>query len=90
MPVRKFRDLQSMEDALWREPGSPELAHAIARVWDFARRTCPRRFPPGVHRHRSVESAQRQRDAWEADDFEAFWQRQRQAGVAPGPLPGRE
>lgn len=84
MPVRKFRDLQALEDALWREPGSRELARAIARVWDFARRTCPRRFPPGVHKHRSIESAQGQRDAWEAHDFERFWQRQREAGAAPG------
>lgn len=88
MPLRKVRDLQAMEDALWREPGSPALSAAIDRVWAFARRTCPRRFPPGVHKHRSLEAAQRQRDAWGARDFEAFRQRQRTLGMeVPGPLP---
>ena len=81
MPVRRFRDLQQMEDALWREPGSPELFRAIERVWDFASRTCPRRFPPGVHRHRTIEEAQAQREAWEKLDFEEFWRRQRAAGT---------
>lgn len=88
MPVRKVRDLQALEDALWREPGSPALFAAIGRAWAFARRTCPRRFPPGVHKHRTLEAAQQQRDAWEARDFEAFWLRQRALGTeVPGPLP---
>jgi hypothetical protein len=57
MPVRKFRDVSEMEDTLWREPGDPELLRAIASVWDFAARTCPRHFPPGVYRHHSIEEA---------------------------------
>jgi hypothetical protein len=81
MPVRRFRDLQQVEDALWREPGSAELFRAMERVWDFARRSCPRHFPPGVHKHRSLEEAQAQREAWEARDFEEFWRRQRAAGT---------
>jgi hypothetical protein len=77
MPLRKFRSLQEMEDALWREPGDPALAQAIKRVWDFAARTVPRRFPPGVHRHRSIDEAQALRDQWEERDFQEFWERQR-------------
>lgn len=73
MPVRKVRDLQEMEDSLWREPGDPELFRAIDAVWKFAARTCPRHFPPGVYRHRTIEDAQRQRDLWEEADFRALW-----------------
>lgn len=65
MPVRKFRSLQEMEDSLWRPVGSPELLRAITAVWEFAERTCPLSFPPGVFRHRSVEEAGAQRPAWE-------------------------
>lgn len=74
-----------MEDTLWRAPG-PELWRAIARVWDFAARTCPRRFPPGVYKHRSIEEAQALRDKWEENDFRAYWRRQHLAGadVPPG------
>jgi len=84
MPLRKFRSLQEMEDALWYSPGDPALALAIRRVWDFAARTAPRRFPAGVHKHRSIESAQALRDQWEEKDFRLFWERQRRALAAAG------
>ncbi len=80
MPVRKFRSLQQMEDSLWRSSEDPRLAEAIARVWEFADRTCPRRFPPGVYRHRSIAEAQSLRDQWEEDNFQAFWEQRRAAG----------
>ena len=76
MPVRKFKSLLEMEDALWRIPGAPELYRAIASVWDFAACTVQKSFPPGVYKHRSIESAQRQRDAWEEENFRAYWRRQ--------------
>jgi hypothetical protein len=46
VPVKKIRDLQEMEDSLWRKPGDPELWRAIARVWSFAARTSPGIFHP--------------------------------------------
>ncbi|HLA76941.1 MAG TPA: hypothetical protein VJU18_05100 [Vicinamibacteria bacterium] len=85
MPVRKFRSLQETEDALWRPPGDPKLWRAMASVWDFAARTCPRHFPPGVHKHRSIEDAQALRERWEAEDFRAFWERQRALGEGRSP-----
>jgi hypothetical protein len=77
MPVRKFRSVEEMEDSTWREAGDPRLWRAIASVWSFAARTCPKRFPPGVYRHRTIEEAQRQRDVWEEANFRAFWERRR-------------
>ena len=69
MPIRKFRPVQEMEDSIWRQPGDPGLWRTIAGVWEFAARTCPRHFPPGVHKHRSIEEAQRLREAWEEANF---------------------
>jgi len=83
MPFRKVRNLQEMEDSLWREPGDPDLWRAIDAVWKFAERTCPQRFPPGVYRHRTIEDAQRQRDLWEEENFKSFWKRR---GVDPKEL----
>jgi len=77
MPVRKFRSLEAMEDSLWREPGDPGLWRAIDRVWRFAAETFPRRFPPGVYRHHSIEEAKQQREVWEEESFRAFWERRR-------------
>jgi len=83
MPVKKIRNLQEMEDSLWREPGDPELWRAIKAVWKFAEQTCPQRFPPGVYKHRTIEDAQRQRDLWEEQNFKAFWERR---GIDPKSL----
>jgi hypothetical protein len=74
MPVRKLRSLQEAEDALWRAPGEGGLWRSMRSVWDFAARTCPRRFPPGVFKHRSIADAQARRDQWEEDDFRRFWE----------------
>jgi hypothetical protein len=81
MPVRKFRSLQEMEDSLWREPGDPALWRAIAGVWEFAERTCPRSFPPGVYKHRTIEEAQALREKWQEADFDAYWKRQEAAAT---------
>lgn len=75
MPIRKFRNLEDMADALWHDPGDPGLLSAIARVWDFAQRTCRPAFPPGVYRHRTIEDAQALRDRWEEANFRAYWER---------------
>ncbi len=85
MPVRKIRDLHQMEDALWREPGDPQLPKAIASVWSFAARTCPRSFPPGVYRHRTIEDAKRLREQWDEANFRALWARR---GVRPEDVVG--
>jgi hypothetical protein len=77
VPVRKFRSLQEMEDSLSREPGALDLLRAIASVWSFAARTCPRRFPPGVYRHRTIEDAECRRELWEEENFRLFWARRR-------------
>ncbi len=77
MPIRKFHHVAEMEDTPWYERGDPALFAAIARVWDFAQRTCQPRFPPGVYKHRSFAEADAQRERWEAANFEAFQERRR-------------
>lgn len=71
MPVRKFKDVAEMEGNTWREPGDPHLFRAIRATWEFARRALPRHFPPGVHRHGSIEDAEKERERWEQANFEA-------------------
>lgn len=84
MPVRKFRDVSEMEDNTWHEPGSPEHFRAMRNTWDFAQRTLGYRFPPGVYKHRSIEDAQRQREIWEQQCFEAYQERlRRRASISP-------
>ena len=70
MPVRKFRSIEEMEPP-WRQPGDPMLFRAIAGVWELARRTNPRRFPPGVHKYRSIEDMDRARERWLAEHLDA-------------------
>ena len=72
MSVRRFRSVEEMEQPVWRTPGDPDLYRAIAAIWDFGMRTVPRRFPPGVHRHRSIEALNETTERWQRENFEAF------------------
>ncbi len=82
MPVHKFRSIEDMKrGGTWRDPGTPELLRSIALVWDFGRRTAASRFPPGVYRHRNVESLNALTDRWAAERFRA----KRQPGAPSSP-----
>jgi len=65
MPLYKYRYLEELPAERWRTPGDPELYRAVARLWAASRRLRPRRFPPGVTRHRSIEEMNVQRDDWD-------------------------
>ena len=79
MPVRKFRSIEEMkrDHPIWRRPGDPVLYRAIALVWEVARRTNPRRFPPGVHKYRSIQEMDRAQEQLLAEHIAAL-RRQRQ------------
>ena len=77
MPVRKFRTLQDMEDALCERPATllcrtPSLVSGISRLASPSVDS-----PPGVYRHRSIDEAQQLPEEWEEENFRAFWERRR-------------
>ncbi len=67
MPVRKFRSFEEMEDerGKWKTQDTPALWRAIRATWSWARRMAPRRYPPGVYKHRTIEELNRQTELWE-------------------------
>jgi len=67
MPVRKFRSVEEMSQPIWRQPGDPTLYRTIAAIFDVGGRTSKRRYPPGLHKHRTVEEMQQVQDAWAAE-----------------------
>jgi len=89
MPVRKFRDVSEMEDTLWYDRNDPALPLAIARLWSFAARMWPLQFPRGVHKYRSIEEANADRDRWEEANFRAFQERRRAKRGSPKHSPRR-
>ena len=70
MPVRRFRSVEAMSEEVWRTPGDPMLYRVIARLWASGARSVPRHFPPGVHKHRSMEDLNACTEAWAAADVE--------------------
>lgn len=66
MPIRRFKSLAEMERTVWLDRDDPQLWSTIASVWELSTRLCPVHFPPGLRKHRSIEEANRQTDAWEA------------------------
>jgi hypothetical protein len=85
MPIRKFRSIEEMDGNVWREPGDSELYRAIRFTWDLARRMNPRRFPPGVHKFRSIDEMNRADDARLAEHV-----RSRRQAVLEGEQPHSE
>jgi hypothetical protein len=63
MPVIKFRSLEAAREALWIDPADPKLLNTVQWVWSLAARFAPLRFPPGVHKYRSIEEAGKDREA---------------------------
>lgn len=70
MPVLKFHGIEEMKQHAWCEPGDPSLYCALRFILDVGRRTCLRRFPAGVHKHRSIEALNAQTERWSARDSE--------------------
>jgi len=68
MPVHKFRDVQAMKTPRWYDAGSRELMAAMASLWDIALRTSNRHYPPGVHKHRTIEEMQQTQAGWTANE----------------------
>ena len=65
MPLRKYRSVEEMPAPAWREPLDPRNLRLAGELSTLAARLRPRRFPPGLHKYRSVEEAGRQRERWE-------------------------
>ncbi len=70
MPVLEFRSIEEMKQRPGREPGDPSLYRSMRFVLDVGRRTRPRRFPAGVHKHRSIEALNARTERWRARDSE--------------------
>lgn len=65
MPVRKYRSVDRMPQAAFREPRDPSNLRIACELSMTASRLAPRRFPSGVHRYRSIALASAQRELWE-------------------------
>lgn len=68
MPVRKFRSVADMPQALLRPRLDPRNLELACELSNTAARLAPqgaRRFPRGVHKYASVAEAVSRRDAWE-------------------------
>lgn len=62
MAIRKFHRVEDMTPPVAPEPARPW--RRIAELWALSSRLCPRRFPAGVHRNRSIDEANRRRERW--------------------------
>jgi len=66
VPVRKFRSVEAMPPPPPRAPLDPQNLKIACDLSALAVGLRPRRFPPGLHRYRTVEEASRRRERWEA------------------------
>jgi hypothetical protein len=66
MPVYRFRTIEEMNGFCPPEPTGSLDDRVIAAV-SLGRALSGHRFPPGVHRSRSIEEHARLRERWEAE-----------------------
>ena len=66
MPVYRFRTIEEMNAFSPPEPAGSLDDRVIAAV-NLGRALSGHRFPPGVHRSRSIEEHGRLRERWEAE-----------------------
>lgn len=71
MPVRRFRSVEEMGENARVAPDDPRLAEMIRSVWHLAEQMAPRRFRPGVYKHRSIEELNQQEMLWEEQSLRA-------------------
>ena len=65
MPLRKYRTVDGMPEAAFREARHPSNLRIACELSTTALRFAPRRFPSGVHRYRSITLANERRESWE-------------------------
>jgi hypothetical protein len=66
MPVRKFRSVAEIPPPPPLPPLDPRNLKLACDLSTTASRLRPLRFPAGVHKHRSLDEALRQRRTWGA------------------------
>jgi hypothetical protein len=70
MPVQKFRTLeewQASKSELWLPCDHPDLARRIRSHWSRWSRLVPVSAPRGVHKYRSIEEMDADRERWEQE-----------------------
>jgi hypothetical protein len=66
VPVARFHSVADMPPPPPRAPGDPDNLRAALELSNLCRGLRPWHFPPGVHRHRSIDELAAARAAWDA------------------------
>lgn len=65
MPVFKYKTFEEAERVFWNFHPDEEYLSKVAELWDFANKLCPISCRKGIFKYRSIEEANKQRDAWD-------------------------
>ena len=65
MPVRRFHSIEEMPSPPPLPPLAPGNLRLACELSTLAARLRPKRLPPGLYKHRSLEEAERLREFWE-------------------------
>jgi hypothetical protein len=65
MPVTKLKSLDEAAESLWRRSDDPLLWRQIDSLWRMSARVTHAVFPPGVHKHRTIDAANQLVEGWD-------------------------
>ena len=85
MALRRYRSIEEAGRATWRDQNDPVLLLEIRDLWRLGSWLAPWRLPVGVHRFRSIDALNRQRQEWEREHVVPRFQPVREGQDSSGP-----
>lgn len=65
MPVYKYKTFEAAERSLWNFQPDAAYYERVAELWDFANALNPIDYPRGIFKFKTIEAANRHREAVE-------------------------
>jgi len=65
MPIYKYKSFEAAEKALWNLNPDENYLKRVAELWEFANELNPISYPPGIFKFKTIEEANRHREAIE-------------------------
>lgn len=64
MSIQRFRTFEEAEQALWCSKPDKAYFQRVAWLWELSDRICPRSYPKGIFKYRTIQEANKDADRW--------------------------
>jgi hypothetical protein len=79
--IQKFSSFEEAETALYCLEPDQAYFERVANLWNLVDHLCPRKYPRGIFRYRSIDEANRQAEEWLEENARHFRKHQRRKSM---------